>query len=206
MDANGVLSASYDADQRALRVTGDYAATDHTHDGTYAAVTPPLGPTGAVAETMPRNTHMQTTASLTSGRLQLYAVKLYAGQVVTNITFENRGAAVTPTNQWFALYSSARARLALTADDTTTAWGAFGSKTLALTSPYTVVTTGVYYLGICVVAATPPTLAGVDWFSPQAVAPILARYADTGLTDPASAPATAAVGGATNQGAYAYVT
>jgi hypothetical protein len=102
-------------------------------------------------------------AALTTQVMSSVAVYLEAGDVVTNLTFvSGTTAAGTPTNWWFALYSSAAtpALLGQTADQTSTAWGANTAKTVALTSPYTVPSTGIYYAAIMVKATTVPTLAG----------------------------------------------
>jgi hypothetical protein len=134
-----------------------------------------------------------TLAPLVSGRLSLVGVELLAGDVVTGIRFlAGTTAAGTPTHQWFALYSGALAKLGVTANDTTTAWAASAKKELALTAPYTITASGLYYLGICVVATTVPTLTGVALLAADAAeVPIMTGFADTGLTTPATAPATA---------------
>jgi hypothetical protein len=103
-------------------------------------------------------------SALTTQVMLAAALPLEAGDVVTNLTFVSGAtAAGTPTNWWFALYSSAAtpALIAQTADQTSTAWAANTAKTVALSAPYTVLTAGVYYAAIMVKAATPPTLAGV---------------------------------------------
>lgn len=153
-----------------------------------------LAPAGAVAETFPRGgTALGTVSVLTSGTLRLVAIALAAGRVVTSITFTSIGAASAPTNQWFGLFSSARVALGLSADDTSTAWGANATKTLALTAPFTVTTSGLHYLGLMVAAGTPPTLAGITSTSVvTGQAPSLSgNTADTGLTAPPALPFTA---------------
>lgn len=154
----------------------------------------PLAPTGAVAESAPRGwATLATVSALTSGTLRLTSVSLRAGQLVSSIRFTAVGAAVAPSNQWFMLLSSSRVALGVTADDGAAAWGANASKTLALTSPVTVPSTGLYYLGLMVAAATPPTLVGVSSTSvATGIAPILGgNTADTGLTAPPALPFTA---------------
>lgn len=166
--------------------------------GTYGVARNALGemPTGAFSLSTPSmNQASGDVALLTSGRGHLVRMGVLRGDVVTNINFlAGATAAVTPTNQWFALYSSARAKLGVTADDTTTAWAANAVKTLALASPYTVTADGFVYAEIVVVAATPPSLrcqAGSAFIT--GVAPIKSGVSDTGLTNPASAPSTAAI-------------
>jgi hypothetical protein len=103
-------------------------------------------------------------SALTTAVMLSVALPLEAGDVVTNLTFVSGDtAAGTPANWWFALYDTAAtpAKIAQTADQTSTAWAANTVKTVALSAPYTVLTAGVYYAAIMVKAATPPTLAGV---------------------------------------------
>jgi hypothetical protein len=120
-------------------------------------------PTGTFRKTMARRQATIDTSALTTQVMLSTAIVLYAGDVVTNLTFVSGAtAANTPTNWWFALYSNAAtpALIAQTADQTTTAWGANTVMTKALSAPYTVVTTGVYYAAIMVKATTPPSIVG----------------------------------------------
>jgi hypothetical protein len=103
-------------------------------------------------------------SALTTQVMLSVAIPLEAGDVVTNLTFVSGDTqAGTPTNWWFALYDTQAtpAKIAQTADQTSTAWAANTVKTVALTAPYTVVTAGVYYAAVMVKATTPPTLVGV---------------------------------------------
>ena len=127
---------------------------------------------------------------------------------VSSITFVSRTTAlVAGTNQWFGLFSDALVPLRLTADDTSTAWAASTAKTLALTSPFVTTYSGLYYLGVCVVAGTVPSLIGA-----QATTSLLAGIAPkpngtstTGLTDPASCPNPVAALTQTVSTPYAYI-
>lgn len=175
---------------------GQAAAGDHTHSGAYAIAGERLRATATVAETIPRNSQSATNiASLATGRQTLQLIWLEAGQLVTNIQWNSwTTAAVTPTNQWFSLYSLALAKLAVTPDDTTTAWAAFTRKTLTLAAPYTVPTSGLYYVGCMVAAGTVPSLTGCGTTGFMVGdAPVLMGWdlTNTGLTTPATAPATA---------------
>lgn len=101
--------------------------------------------------------------ALATGVMTSVPIKLFAGDVITNISFRSGAtAAGTPTAWWFALYSSAAtpALLAQTADQTTTAWAANTTMTKALSAAQTISTTGIYWVGINVTATTPPTLLG----------------------------------------------
>ncbi len=165
-------------------------------------------PSSAMAETLPRSTPMSTLAFLSSGRLSLWAIRLFGGQVVNGITFVTGSTGATaPTNQWFALYDAGLAKLAVTADDTTTAWGANTAKRLALAAAYTVPTSGLYYVGACVVAGPMPQLLGATGVGAvvTSIAPAIGGFSTTGLTDPASAPNPAAAFAAMSGVAYAFV-
>lgn len=150
---------------------------------------------GALYETFDRNLCDEVNTSLlTSGRLNLQAIYLPAGTVVSSISFWSATtAAGTPTNQLFGLYDSSLNLLRSSANDTTTAWAANTRKTLALTSAFTTTYSGIYYLGIMVTATTVPTIKGNTARTGgqlQAGAPSMGGTSTTGLTT--ALPATAA--------------
>jgi hypothetical protein len=166
-----------------------------------AWVTPidnPLIRTGAFRETCPR----PATASvnpLTLGDITAVAIYLYKGEVVTSIEFIACATALaSPTHQFFELRDSSYALLAQTPDDTTTAWAAQTAKKLNLSAPFTITTSGVYYLCCVVAGTTAPTLYGQTLASAafSAITPVLAfkDVVHTGITTPASSPATATPG------------
>jgi len=148
-----------------------------------------------LAQTFPRTlVSSSTLAAAVSGTLRLDSIWLPAGLTISSIQyFAGTTAATNPTAQWFALYSGAKAKLAVTADDTTTAWAANAAKRLTLATAYTTLVSGLYYVGCCITADTLPTLAGVAGIAtgPRNIGFISGGSADTSLTDPASAPATA---------------
>lgn len=171
-------------------------------DYTYAApARPNLGITGTLAETMPRETcpEVNTVAPTASGTLFLQAIYLQAGQLVSNITISSATTAANlPTNYFFALYSGARALLAQSANQTTTAWAANTVKTLAMTTPYRVPTSGLYYIGIMMTATTIITTKGGTAKTGGQLAstvPILHGASTTGLTTALPDPAGAITGG-----------
>jgi hypothetical protein len=134
------------------------------------------------------------SVALTTQVMTSVPIYLAAGDVITNVSVRSGAtAAGTPTNWWFALYdtSATPALLAQTADQTTTAWAAFTTKTVALATAQTITKSGVYWVGIHVKATTVPSLIGSI-----AVAPIvtgernLAQTSGSALT--ATAPATIA--------------
>lgn len=113
--------------------------------------------------TLPRQMADTDLALLTTQVMLSAAIVLQAGDLVTNLTFRSGGtAANTPTNWWFALYSSAAtpAKLAQTADQTNTAWAAYEEKTVALATPQRITVAGVYYASIMMKATAPVSLAG----------------------------------------------
>lgn len=156
-----------------------------------------LGITGTLAETIPRQIcpEVNTTAPTASGTLFLQAIYLVAGQLVSNITISSATtAAGTPTNYFFALYDASRNLRAVSANQTTTAWAAQTVKTLAMTTPYRVPTTGLYYIGIMMTASTIITTKGGTAKTGgqlAGTAPILHGASTTGLTTSMPDPAAA---------------
>lgn len=101
--------------------------------------------------------------ALATGVMTSVPIALQAGDVITSISVRSGAtAAGTPTAYWVALYddSATPALLSQSADQTSTAWAANTTKTLALAAAQTIVRTGIYYVGIMVTATTPPTLLG----------------------------------------------
>jgi hypothetical protein len=136
------------------------------------------------------------TGALTTQVMTSVPVYLRRGDVVTNLTFRSGAtAAGTPTNWWFALYSSAAtpALLGQSADQLTAAWAATTNKTLPLASPVTITAEGVYWAAVMVKATTVPTLVGVSTTASAGIATgekNLAQTSGSALTT--TAPATIA--------------
>jgi hypothetical protein len=187
-------------------LTMDENGDFHHHDAQgadYMYTVPPganLGLTGTIAETIPRELcpEVNTTAGA-SGTLFLQAIYLTAGQLVSNITiFSATTATGTPTNKFFALYDQNRNLLAQSANDTTNAWAANTQKTLAMTSPYRIPTSGLYYIGLLQVATTIATIKGGTAKTGgqlAAAGPILNGTSSTGLTTALPNPAAAITAG-----------
>lgn len=120
-------------------------------------------PAGLMRESFPR---WACTTDLTAPTTQVMtsvAVPLQAGDIITSITFKSGAtAAGSPTNWWFALYSSAEtpALLAQTADQTSTAWAANTAKTVALATPQLITAPGIYYAAFMMKASTVTSLVG----------------------------------------------
>lgn len=96
-----------------------------------------------------------------SGILLAVAVELYAGDVVNKFTVCSGTTALAGgTHAWGVLLDPTGAQVAVTADDTAPTWAGGTLKDFTFASAYTVATSGVYYLGIVLVATTMPTLRG----------------------------------------------
>jgi hypothetical protein len=96
-----------------------------------------------------------------TGIMTSVAIPIQAGDVITNITFRSGAtAASVPTHWGFGLYSAAAALLAQTADQTTTAWAANTTKTLALATPQLITVPGLYYAAIWMTATTQISCSG----------------------------------------------
>jgi hypothetical protein len=167
-----------------------------------------MRPSGALGQTIPLNSYnwVVTGAIGATGVLWLTGIALLAGDTITNISYRSGStAAVNPANWWFALYNEDLTLRGQTADQTTTAWGTSTTKTLALTTPSTITTSGMYYVGVMVKADTIPTMLAVTWTTtaPQ-VFKTLNGSSTTGLTD--TAPATAGAITLNAVAPYAYVT
>lgn len=154
------------------------------------------GITGSLGETIDRNicTETNTTAPTASGTLFLQAIWLTAGVTVTNISiYSATTAANGPTHWLFGLYDASRNLLATSTDQTSTAWAATTMKTLAMTTPYLVPTTGLYYIGFMMTASTAiiTTKGNTARTGGQLAsqAPILAGASSTGLTTALPNPA-----------------
>jgi hypothetical protein len=112
--------------------------------------------------------------------------------VISNLSFiSGSTAAGTPTNYWFILCDSNRVGLARTADQTTTAWNASTTKTLAVAqttagtaSSYTTVYGGLYHLGFMIAATTTPSLIGEGSLTAGITSAPSFGSANTGMTTP----------------------
>lgn len=162
---------------------------------------PNYGPTNNLAETIDRNilTETNTAAPTASGTLFMQAIYLTTGIVVSNITMSSATtAANTPTAYLVGLYDANRNLLATSANQGSAAWGANTVKTFAMTTPYNVTSTGLYYIGFSMTAATVITTKGNTAITNGVVAalpPILHGASSTGLTTSLPNPAAAITSG-----------
>ena len=167
-------------------------------DGIY----PNYGPTGVLVENMRRLlvAEINVVAPTATGTLFMVAIYLPAGTLVSNMLWHSATtAAGTPTNYAFGLYRlSDRALLANTANQTTTAWAAQTMKTIPVTTPYLVPTSGLYYFGMYMTATTIITSKGATSKTGgqlHAQPPILSGISTTGLTTTLPNPAAAITAG-----------
>jgi hypothetical protein len=184
-----------------------YTATGLVVIPTGVSINPPYS--GILANTLgitmpPGLAGTATEAALATGQMTLYPVMLQSGVTVGHLAFvSGTTAASTPTHWWFALCNNALGLLAITADQTTTAWAASTIKSLAIatiasgaSTTFTTTYTGLYYIGIMVAATTAvPTLYG---WTPAATAVLTqattgvigGKSSTTGLTTPSTFPTT----------------
>lgn len=182
-----------------------------------AAQNDPTIPSGYYIQSLDRIYNLASISALVGGEMVAWAITLIAGQVISKIAFMSGStAAVSPTHQWFGLYSSAGAALAATSDDTTTAWAANALKSLNIgfaysgswgaASSFTVASSGLYYVVAMVTAGTLPSLLGFAYGLPAYtnLAPIMSGLdsTHTGLTTPSTAPATATLVSGINDFSY----
>lgn len=165
-----------------------------------------MKPTGSLRETYSRLGALPANQSnaLVSGQLQFMAIVLYQGEIVTSLSFQSGTVpASLPLNQWFGLWDASFNQLKLSSDDTSTAWAANTVKTLTLSGgTYTAPTTGLYYASIMVNATTVPGLYCINGnTNVMGITPLIAARdtTHTGLTTPASAPATATAASNANE-------
>jgi hypothetical protein len=176
-------------------VRGRYPVTNPSHLLNGANLQAASGSNSSVRSTLPDHRYaISDTAVLTTQVMSSYAIALEAGDVVTNISFKSGAtAAGTPTNWWFALYSSAAtpALLAQTADQLTAAWAANTTKTLALATAQLITTPGVYFISVMVKATTPPSLIGMNLGVTGAATGVLTGAATLAQTSGSALVATA---------------
>jgi len=139
-----------------------------------------------------RTTASTSGAAQTSGTLYMQLCRVLAGDTITSLSFFFVGANATPTAWYFALYSSARALLGQTADQTTTAISANSLVTINLASPVSFTSDQNVYVGVCQVAGTPstPVRGTITPANLTGVAPILYGSSNAGLSS-GTAPSTA---------------
>lgn len=110
---------------------------------------------GLIAENQDRR-QVNGGTTLTSGRVYFNSIGLIAGETITDICMGiSSAAAPGNTMSRLGLYSKAGVLLAQTAN-LGAAWDTQGMKFAALTSPYLVLTTDLYYIALIQVNAGAP--------------------------------------------------
>jgi hypothetical protein len=155
-----------------------------------------------LGETFSRLGHINTAFTLSSGTLQVTAMYLPAGVPVGHLAASTDGAGINgPTHWWFNLLDSSLNQLAVTADQTSTAWTLNTYKSLAVatiasgaSTTFTPTYTGLYYFGMAATwSSSGPSIMGVVQTGTGITgqSPILCGQSDTGLTTPPGFPHTA---------------
>lgn len=111
-----------------------------------------------------------TAAALTSGEVTVVAVPVETGDTIKNITARvGATAAVTPTHQWAAVYSSGGLLLGQTADKEATAIAASKEVTYTFANPVNIIVgpggnteNGFVFVALSITAGTVPSLATVS--------------------------------------------
>lgn len=127
----------------------------------YGGYTGPTTLTAVTAQSFPDEL---ATSSLTATAGTVFAsiMTLPAGFVLNSISLVNAVTATsTPTHQWAGIATVATTSkvLAVTADTTTAVVAADTVNTFAFAAPYTVLTSGQYYIFFCIAGTTGPTFA-----------------------------------------------
>lgn len=132
--------------------------------GPYAVVpiSPVYGPTGTIAETIPRNVCTETNNTIfTTGQVAMQLIWLRAGMTVSNISICTATTlATTPTHNAIGLCSLNGTVLASSADLLTLAMAANTLYKWPMAVPYLVPTTGYYYIAWGLVSGGQPTVKG----------------------------------------------
>lgn len=176
----------------------------------------PFRPAGSLYETFNRveaANVIAATATLSTGVLALSAINIPTFETITSISYMSGSQALSAgTHQFFGLYDDDQgtssgtpyALLRGSTDDTSTAWGTTTIKTLNLTSQYVMTRKGGFYLGILIVATTPPNLQGSTATSAAAyaIAPVPGWSTAAGLT---ALPNPAVFSSAANRSHWAWV-
>jgi hypothetical protein len=154
-----------------------------------------------------------STIQPASGTVELFLCNFLEGAVINNISIVTAAtAAVTPTHQWAGISSYVAGSngkcLATSADGLTAAIAADVVVSFALSAPYTVPASGLYYVYYCIAAGTVPTIAAGTTLSAHGrgnVAPIPAGPGDTGKTTPYAVNATVTAPTAAAAGTLIYL-
>lgn len=148
---------------------------------------------GIFAQSFDRNLWITGAQALATQQMEASGVYLYAGEVVTNVSYETTVAATSVTLGRIGLYKSDGTLLASCANDTAIWTAAAALRTKALSAPYTVLLDGFYYFGLLAVfTGTAPQVArgtnpsGAGTAIGAGLAPCLRQTGQTDLPSPAT--------------------
>jgi hypothetical protein len=160
-------------------------------------IDPAAAPSAATGQTAPLWAVTATGSALTSGTIYLVEINLLAGTPINNITFVTDSTVEAGgTHGWYVLCDSSRKVQAVSADQTGAAvWGSANSAvTLSVSgSNYTATYTGKYYVGVCIVATTMPTLSASPSMRTNIAGAIGGSICGTSNTAQTTPPALATV-------------
>lgn len=140
-----------------------------------------------------------SSLTLTSGTLYLWAIDLPAGITVTSLTFYSGNTALAngggSPHAWAALYTASKVLLAQSTDNTALSWGNNQTAaTFTLSAAQTITQGGRYLVGLMVNSGggTQPTMSTVVGLAGMnGITPVRAATADTSLVGTAPNPAGA---------------
>lgn len=127
----------------------------------YGGYTGPASLTNVTAQSFPDELATSSLAA-TAGTVFASIMTLPAGLILNNVNLINAVTATsTPTHQWAGIATVATTSkvLAVTADTTTAVVSADTVQTFAFATPYTILTSGQYYIFFCIAGTTGPTFA-----------------------------------------------
>lgn len=147
-------------------------------------------PAGTLARTLLRHSVNSGTLAAfnTSGQVAVNAIPLPGGLTVTNIqVLIGTTGATGPTHFWLGLSDANLNMLAVSADNLTAAQTASTPVKLAMTVPYVIPLTGLYYvLASSSASTTAPTASGMTVVAGvPSMVPVMSGTAGTQATPPA---------------------
>lgn len=173
---------------------GINAVVTRTYAATYRSKVYLAG-MAVIAETGPAAAAIISAPALVDGTLHCVAVGLLAGDIITSISIYVNSLGVTLTLSKVGIYNASSVLVASSAE-LGTAWESTGIKTNALSAPYVVPATGLYYSAVICKGATRPSVSrttGSALMGPTGIGTGAAAYCgQTGQTDlPSTATLTA---------------
>lgn len=144
--------------------------------------------------------------AIVSGRMDLYSLGLDSNDVLSGLCTRFSAAPAAILNLWYALYDAAGNLVAVTTDATTVpSVTAIAQRSFA--SPIRPPSSGLYYVGVVVVAGTPGSIrssnaGNVNGPNTTPVVGITGGANLTGLITPGTAPSVANFGAALGTGSW----